>query len=421
MATDDYDGMYDDLIKHLKDASNLVKEVKTNKKNCFRLDGKFASLIMTLQSLRADNEPISPTIYHKFVSILIDIQSFLRKCSVKTLLTSLNKSKMRTKFDQLSQKLNEMMMEEPRFLPRDRSLSNAPLNEFKGHSKKRSALLTPSSLSFEESNLPKPAQEELIYRWILENTNLTRDQAERYAVILVRRSIHSEARLGRKIAREPNFLSSIGIPQQDALQIAQALRSNGYLTLPSPSSERSPKADTIAMKRNSFSKPHTKISPSSSLKKLNACDILNIPELTPLTVETTLQAITQSQETSNESLAYIALVGVSELVEGSEEYQLNYGIQGGCGKVLSLLASMSHIENISEIALKAICLLCRYGKSRSTTSSENIAQFGLHDGCHLIVTVANTFPGTDLSLSPPPSLASPSLTLPPILLRCCRE
>jgi hypothetical protein len=407
MATDDYEGMYDDLLKHLKDASNLVKEVKTNKKNCFRLDGKFASLMTTIQSLRADNEPLSPTIYHKFVSVLIDIQSFLRKCSVKTLLTSLNKNKMRTKFDQLSQKLNEIMMEEPRLLPRDRSLSNGP-GDFKSHSKKRSALLTPSSLSFEESNLPKPAQEELIYRWILENTNLTRDHAERYAVILVRRSIHSEARLGRKIAREPNFLSSIGIPQQDAFQIAEALKSSGYLVLPSPSSQRiSPKANTT-MNEN-FPKPLTKISPSSSLKKLNACDILNIPELTPLTVETTLQAITLSQETKNESLAYIALVGVSELVEGSEEYQLNYGIQGGCGKVLSLLSSMRQIENISEIALKAICLLCRYGKCRSTTSSENIAQFGLHDGCHLIVTVANNFPGTGLSSS----LFSSPLLFPP--------
>jgi hypothetical protein len=392
MATDDYEAMYEDLLRHLNEASKLVKEVKINKQNCFRLDAKFANLMLTIQSLKADNEPISPTIYHKFVSILMDIHSFLKKCSVKTFLGSLNKNKMRTKFDQLSQKLNEIMMEEPRLLPRDRSLSNGN-TEFKGY-KKRSALLLPSSLSFDDSNLSKSKQEELFYNWILQHTSLSRDQAQRYAVLLVRRSIHSEARLGRKIIREPNYLETIGIPAHDATLLIEALRSTGYLSS-SPSAASAPSSlGLMDKKKQPFSKasvPH--ISPSNSLKHLDASDILNIPELTPLTVETTIHAMTHSIESKNESLAYTALVGVSELVEGSEEYQFKYGMEGGCSIVLSLLHSMGHIENICEIALKTICLLCRYGINRSTTSSENIAQFGFNDGCHLIVSVANACPG----------------------------
>lgn len=450
MASDDYEGMYTDLLKHLKDATHLFQEVKINKKNCFRLNQKILNLISTLELLRQENDtlpiPLPPnmppnmpqsmpmplsmsmaqspqqphhhqhpqqqhqqkplislTSYHKLIVILLDIQTYFKKSSIKrnSLFISIHKNKMKEKFLELSQQLNEILMEEPRFLPRETRNSFSTTNPTNtttttATAKMRSPLLTLSSLSFEESNLTKPAQEELIYRWILENTNITRHHAERYAVILVRRSIHSEARLGRKVTREPNFLTSVGIPPQDAIQITEGLKSAGYLSLPStsPSQQRISSQSDTTISRNSFPKTLSKISPSSSLKKLNACDILNIPELTPLTVETTLQAITLSQETKNESLAYVALVGVSELVEGSEEYQLNYGIQGGCGKVLNLLASMSHIENISEIALKSICLLCRYGKSRSTTSSENIAQFGSHDGCHLIITVANTFPGT---------------------------
>jgi hypothetical protein len=426
--SDDYEAMYDDLLRHLNDASKLVKEVKINKQNCFRLDGKFANLIITIQGLKVDNEPLSPAIYHKFVSILIDLHSFLKKCSVKTFLSSLNKNKMRNKFDQLSQKLTEIMMEEPRLLPRDRSFSggSGPIgvggsssvggNGNGGGYKIRSAgLLLPSSLSFDDSNLPKPKQEELLYNWILEHTSLSRDQAQRYAVLLVRRSIHSEARLGRKIARESDYLHSIGIASHDAKLIVDALKSSGYLTLPTPTSQRRVSSsssfpltgtsiapsDASTDKRKDSTKP--RMTPSNSLKHLNTSDLLNIPELTPLTLATTLHAMAQSEASNNESLAYSALVGVSELVEGSEEYQFKYGVEGGCSSVISLLHSMCQIENICEVALKAICLLCRYGVNRSTTSSENIAQFGLCDGCQLIINVAKAFPGP-VPLSPTSSL-----------------
>ena len=414
--------LFADIIIMLTETNNLIKEVKVNKKYCYRLDSKIVGIHHTMMGFKADEETVHSATYNRLIRLLLDIQEFLKMSSVKhkTILGTFNKSKIQSNFDSLNQRLLDIMIEEPRLMPCDdtptiKTTVNAG-DQF-SHNSRKKRTMAPLNLLSINSSMSHDAYD---YDYDYE------DSAGGKGVSMRARSGSSNGGGGGGGVSSPvakGAVDSAYTPQGDGTDNRNntsgtsssslfALRSHAPPSMSSSSSSASVGESMTASMVGTHTVSRSAGQPVWTTEKVllmmkqvdehreeslaietfdQLCQLFQQKQGTTEDEEDTLSVLTSKTTQTKHSSAATPLSSDKELFHTYREHQQVLGNGGGCALLVSTFSALQWSVQVCESALRAICYLTRFSPLRASSNAENIRILGECGICVHIVNTMNTY------------------------------
>jgi hypothetical protein len=407
--------MYADIITMLAETNHLIKEVKVNKKYCNRLDSKIVGIHQTMSSFKVNEETVCSSTYNHLIRLLLDIQEFLKMSSVKhkTILGTFNKSKIQSTFDSLNQRLLDIMIEEPRLLPRDdtATIKTAVVggDDFSHNSRKKRTKAPLNLLSINSSMSHDAYDYEdtpSLMRGSASSGGTVNTPAAQGVDLMSAKQGDTDAEGGRSSStssssssllalrsqlpvshRHYSFSSSSSSSVNDAATTTAVL-SAATLTPPEQPIWTTGKVLSMMKKADQQREETLAIETFDNLCKLFQRDPSTEEEdalsvITHKTLQTSHpppSSSTPSSSSREKDLFFAYKAQQQELGEG-----------GGCALLVSTFSALQWSVQVCESALRAICFLTRFSALRASTNAENIMILGERGICTHIVAAMSTY------------------------------
>ena len=393
--------LYSDIIAMLTETDNLIKEVKVNKKYCYRLDSKIVGIHQTMLSFKAGpgKDTVKPGTYNKLFRLLIDIQEFLKISSVKhkTILGTFNKNKIQSNFESLNKRLLEIMIEEPQLLPHDDSNAmeftavgrESDVSQNSRKKRTKTPLLSISSISHDTHDLD--------------------DNGSKTSALLRPRSrSNGDANYSVEGIEKANAVNGNNVASSVLFSAATTLhvknhRNNtpSFLTLSSNSSINDT-STAISMLYSTVVEPDEALwTMSEVLQKLEQASKQREESLAIETFDNLCKLLQYKESMEDNDSQSIASGKVSAkrlpsspsppCAESYEKLQQLFGDGGGCALFVSTFSALLWSVQVCESALRAVCYLTRFSQRSGTSNIENVTRLGEEGICPHIASTMNTY------------------------------